>query len=242
MNSPLITLENLTLGYGRHIAVQGLSGVIAQGDMLAITGPNGGGKSTLMKALVGFLKPMSGQVLWAKLKPRFAYLSQQTDIDAQFPIHVRDLVAMGVLASKGLWHKFTAQDEAEILAAIAKVGLQGCEGQLVGTLSGGQFQRALFARLMVQNADVMLLDEPFTALDYTTMHDLIHLLMDWQKQGKTIITVLHDMETIRSHFPRTLLLAREQVAWGETTDALCTEVLDCARAKAQSWDILVGAR
>lgn len=218
------------------MAVQGLSGTIRVGDMLAITGPNGGGKSTLMKALVGFLKPASGTLKWHNKRPRIAYLPQQTEIDAHFPISVRDVVAMGIFARKGLWYRLTKNDHAHIHAAITTVGLQGLEAQLVGTLSGGQFQRALFARLMVQQADVIMLDEPFTALDFSTMHDLIHVLMNWQTEGKTIIAVLHDMDMIRSHFPRTLLLAREQVAWGETTDALCTQVLDTARDAAKMWD------
>ncbi len=236
MPQTLLTLENLTLGYGKVHAVSSLNGVINKGDLFAITGPNGGGKSTLIKALVGFIKPISGRIKWASKKPKLAYLPQQTEIDMHFPVTVQGLVSMGVVASKGLWYRLKPSDTADVLAAIKTVGLEGFEQQIVGTLSGGQFQRALFARLMVQQADIIVLDEPFTALDYATMHDLVHLLMDWQKQGKTIIAVLHDMEVIRSHFPRTLLLAREQVAWGETQETLCTYELNSAREKAKMWE------
>ena len=112
---------------------------------------------------------------------------------------------------------------ARIDAAIAAVGLTGLEGRSIGTLSGGQLQRALFARLLLQDARLVLLDEPFTAIDARTLSDLLGVIQGWHGEGRTVIAVLHDMETVRAYFPNTLMLARELVAHGPTEKVLTSE-------------------
>ncbi|UZF90805.1 zinc ABC transporter ATP-binding protein AztA [Bosea sp. NBC_00550] len=230
-----IRLTDLTLGYDRHPAVHHLSGEIETGSLTAIVGPNGAGKSTLLKGIAGALAPLSGGIALAKGK-RLAYLPQSADLDRSFPIHVYDLVAMGLWNRAGLFGRIGAGAAQKIDDAIAAVGLTGFERRPIGTLSGGQMQRALFARLLLQDADVILLDEPFTAIDARTTADLLDLVRRWHGENRTVVAVLHDIETVRQAFPRTLLLAREAVAWGETGAVLTAENLLRARRMVESFD------
>ncbi|RYE29594.1 MAG: ABC transporter ATP-binding protein [Hyphomicrobiales bacterium] len=223
-----IRLTDLTLGYDRHPAVHHLSGEIETGSLTAIVGPNGAGKSTLLKGIAGALAPLSGGVALAKGK-RLAYLPQSADLDRSFPIHVYDLVAMGLWNRAGIFGRIGAGVADKIAHAIAAVGP-------IGTLSGGQMQRALFARLLLQDADVILLDEPFTAIDARTTADLLELVRRWHGESRTVVAVLHDIETVRQAFPQTLLLAREAVAWGETATVLTPENLLRARRMVESFD------
>ena len=123
-----------------------------------------------------------------------------------------------------------------LILALAAVGLNGFEDRPIGTLSGGQFQRALFARLIVQDAPVVLLDEPFRGIDSRTTADLVRLILDWHAQGRTIVAALHDFAQVRAHFPTTLLLAREPVAWGRTDDVLAPANLARATRLSEAWD------
>ncbi|MDO9479148.1 MAG: zinc ABC transporter ATP-binding protein AztA [Hydrogenophaga sp.] len=216
---PTIELDNLTLGYERHPAVHHLSLTIAPGSLVALVGPNGAGKSTLIKALAGQLRPISGQ-LRGLASQRIAWLPQHTELDRSFPIPVRDMVAMGLWHQVGALRRFSAQHRQQCDAALAAVGLTGFEERSLDTLSGGQLQRALFARLILQDAPVVLLDEPFAAVDNRTTDDLLALLHRWHAQGKTVVAVLHDLAQVRAHFPLALLLARERVAWGPTASVL----------------------
>jgi zinc/manganese transport system ATP-binding protein len=217
--APAIALHNLTLGYNRHPAVQHLSASIAPGSLLALVGPNGAGKSTLIKALAGDLRPISGTVS-GLAGQRIAWLPQHSGLDPSFPIDVRRMVAMGLWHRVGALGRFTAEHRRLCDDALAAVGLTGFEARGLDTLSGGQLQRALFARLILQDAPVVLLDEPFAAVDNRTSTDLLALLHRWQHQGKTVIVVLHDLAQVRAHFPLTLLLARELVAYGPTAEVL----------------------
>ena len=230
-----IRLTDLTLGYDRHPAVHHLSGEIAAGSLTAIVGPNGAGKSTLLKGIAGALAPLSGGVSLAKGK-RLAYLPQSADLDRSFPIHVYDLVAMGLWTSAGMFGRIGLGQRSRIEAAIAAVGLTGFERRSIGTLSGGQMQRALFARLLLQDADLILLDEPFTAIDARTTADLLELVRRWHGESRTVVAVLHDIETVRQAFPQTLLLARETVAWGETGAVLTAGNLLKARHMVEAFD------
>lgn len=219
LHAPVIELHNLTLGYDRHPAVHHVSLRIAPGSLVALVGPNGAGKSTLIKALAGELRPISGTV--GRLAgQRVAWLPQHNGLDTSFPIDVRRMVAMGLWHRVGALGRFTAEHRRLCSEALAAVGLSGFESRGLDTLSGGQLQRALFARLILQDAPVVLLDEPFAAVDNRTSSDLLALLHRWQQQGKTVIVVLHDLAQVRAHFPLTLLLARELVAYGRTAEVL----------------------
>ncbi|WP_192815594.1 metal ABC transporter ATP-binding protein [Methylocystis sp. ATCC 49242] len=232
-----IRLVNLTLGYDRHPAVHHLEGEIAPGAALAVCGPNGAGKSTLLKALAGVLKPLGGRIERGGGSARdVAYLPQLVDIDRAFPINVRDFVAMGAMRRIGLFGRLGAQERERAERAIARVGLTGLEDRAIETLSGGQMQRVLFARLIMQDQPVILLDEPFGAIDEATTDDLLSLIGQWREEGRTVVAVLHELELARRAFAQTLLLARERIAWGETREALCPENLARARAMSEAYD------
>ena len=217
--APAILLHDLTLGYDRHPAVHHLSLHIAPGSLVALVGPNGAGKSTLIKALAGELRPISGAVS-GLAGQRVAWLPQHSGLDTGFPIDVSRTVAMGLWHRVGALGRFTTEHQCLCDEALAAVGLTGFETRGLDTLSGGQLQRVLFARLILQDAPVVLLDEPLAAVDNRTSADLLDLLHRWQRQGKTVIVVLHDLAQVRANFPLTLLLARELVAFGPTAEAL----------------------
>jgi zinc/manganese transport system ATP-binding protein len=234
-----IRLVNLTLGYDRRPAVHHLEGEIAPGAALAVCGPNGAGKSTLLKALAGLLPPLGGRIDRASATARdVAYLPQLVEVDRSFPINVRDFVAMGAMRRIGLFGRLDAAERARTGEALERVGLAGMEDRPIDTLSGGQMQRVLFARLIVQDQRVILLDEPFGAIDEATTHDLLGLIVHWRGEGRTVIAVLHELDLARRAFPETLLLAREPIAWGETRATLCGENLARARAMSEAYDRL----
>lgn len=232
-----LSLSDLTLGYDGHPAVHHLTGAFEAGSLTAVCGPNGAGKSTLIKALAGALKPLDGRIDRGGLAPRdIGYLPQAAEIDRSFPIDVFDFVALGRIRHSGLFGRITSADRKAAQEALAAVGLEGFERRQIGALSGGQAQRMMFARLMAQDARVILLDEPFSAVDERTLGDLLALIAQWRSEGRTIVAVLHDFSVVREHFPRTLLMARECVAWGETGKALSAENLARARAMSEAFD------
>src|SRR6059058_4580596 len=232
-----LQFRNLTLGYDRHPAVHHLDGAVEAGALVAVVGPNGAGKSTLFKGIVGVLKPFAGRIERAGLNPQdIAYLPQAAEIDRSFPISVFDMVAMGLWRRAGLFGGIGRKARAEIDRALAAVGLRGFEERAIGTLSGGQTQRMLFARLLLQDARVIVLDEPFNAIDAKTSADLLDLVRRWHQEERTVLAALHDMDVVRAHFPETLLLARTPVAWGATDDVMTTENLLEARRMCEAFD------
>lgn len=227
-------LRDLTLGYDRRPAVHHLDAHIAQGSLTAVVGPNGAGKSTLIKAISGALRPLGGRI--ERSPGRIAWLPQQAEVDRTFPLSVRDFVAMGLWARIGAWRAPGASDRTRMGEAMAAVGLSGFEGRAIEALSGGQMQRVMFARVLLQDADLILLDEPFTAIDARTAADLVAVVRRWHGEGRTVIAVLHDMEAVRAHFPETLLLAREKIAHGPTREVLTAENLFRARQMSEGFD------
>jgi zinc/manganese transport system ATP-binding protein len=226
----------VTLGYGRRPAVHHLDGEIPAGSLMAVVGPNGAGKSTLLKGVVGTLKPLEGHIRLANSPQGIAYLPQAAEIDRSFPLSVYDLVAMGLWSRSGLFGRISRQDRTRIEQALAAVGLIGFERRPISTLSGGQMQRALFARLLLQDAPVILLDEPFTAIDAKTTADLLDLVRRWHQEARTVVAVLHDVDMVKRVFPQTLLIAREPVAWGATGEVLSAENLLKARRMVEAYD------
>ena len=235
--SAALTFKNVTLGYDRHPAVHHLHGDVKAGALIAVVGPNGAGKSTLFKGIVGMLKPLSGGIDLCGMRVRdIAYLPQIADIDRTFPIGVYDMVSMGLWREAGLFGGIGKRERDKVQTAIAAVGLSGFEERAIGTLSGGQMQRALFARLLLQDAAVIVLDEPFNAVDAKTVSDLVALVQRWHGEKRTVIAALHDFDLVRSAFPDALLLARELVAWGKTSDVLTQENLMKARRMCEAFD------
>jgi zinc/manganese transport system ATP-binding protein len=237
MTRTAIRFDDVTLGYGRRPAVHHLDGEIAPGSLTAVVGPNGAGKSTLLKGVVGALRPLAGRIeLSSGPHTRVAYLPQAADLDRTFPLPVYDLVAMGLWGRSGLFGGVGRRDRARIEEALAAVGLTGFERRPIGTLSGGQMQRALFARLLLQDASVILLDEPFTAIDAKTTADLLDLVRRWHDEERTIVAVLHDLDVVKRVFPETLLIARQPVAWGGTEATLSAANLLAARRLIEAHD------
>jgi zinc/manganese transport system ATP-binding protein len=232
-----LQFRNVTLGYDRHPAVHHLEGGVASGALMAVVGPNGAGKSTLFKGIAGVLKPLSGRIERGTLLPQdVAYLPQAAEIDRSFPINVYDLVAMGLWRRTGLFGSVGSNVSHSIEQAIAAVGLTGFEDRAIATLSGGQMQRMLFARLLLQDARVIVLDEPFNAVDAKTSADLFELVRRWHGEARTVLIAMHDIDFVRAHLPETLLLAREPVAWGQTSIVLTPENLLLARRMCEAFD------
>jgi zinc/manganese transport system ATP-binding protein len=235
--SAQLHFRDVTLGYDRHPAVHHLDGEVAAGALLAIVGPNGAGKSTLFRGIVGILKPLAGSIGLGDLDVKdIAYLPQTVDIDRSFPISVFDFVGTGLWRSTGFFGGMGKGARDRIAQSLAAVGLNGFENRAIGTLSGGQMQRMLFARVLLQDARLIVLDEPFNAIDAKTSVDLLALVRRWHAEKRTILAALHDMELVRANFPETLLLARGKVAWGATAEVLTAENLLEARRMCEAFD------
>jgi zinc/manganese transport system ATP-binding protein len=228
-----VELRDLTLGYAGNAAVGVLDGVFAAGQATAVVGPNGSGKSTLLRGIAGLLTPMSGAIAMDGLTGReIAYMAQDDGVDRAFPISVVDMVALGFHPRIGLFGGLGDDRRRRLDDAITAAGLDGLQDRPIGALSGGQFQRTLFARVIAQDARLILLDEPFAMLDARTTADLTALVGRWVAEGRTIIMVLHDLELVRRLCAQTLVLAGGVVAWGPTEAVLSADHL--ARAQAMS--------
>jgi zinc/manganese transport system ATP-binding protein len=227
-----VTLQNVTIAYGRQPAVHHVSGQFTTGSLTAVVGPNGAGKSTLIKAIAGLLPIESGQILLDGItRQDIAYLPQQAQIDRSFPISVQEMVMMGLWRTRGSFLSWRTADRAAAREAMAAVGLHHLADSPISNLSVGQFQRTLFARLLLQQAKLILLDEPFNALDSNTTIDLLRLLRGWHDEKRTVICVLHDLNLAQEHFPETLVLGREAIAWGATAQTLSADTMTAARNK-----------
>ena len=234
----VITLDRVSCRQGGLLAVDGVSATFGPG-LSAVAGPNGAGKTTLLRAMAG-LHRLSGGAITGAGDPRLiAHLPQAGGLDRRFPITCRELVSFGAWGRTGPFARLGTADSSRVDLALARMGLSGLAGRLISDLSAGQFQRVLFARLIVQDAQVILLDEPFTAVDTATEADLLVLLHQWAAEGRTIVAVLHDNEMILRHFPQTLLLARSRIAWGASATVLSAENRLMAR---QTIEIASGQR
>lgn len=230
-----IIIDNLTVSYQSRPAVHHVDMAFDQGCMYAIFGPNGAGKSTLLKAIMGLLPCSTGKVDWQQLRRAdIAYLPQQSDCDRSQPMTVFELAAMGLWYEIGFFGRVNDQQRQRVHNALERVQMGEFAERPIGALSNGQFQRVLFARMLVQNAQVLLLDEPFNAVDAKTTYALLELLRQENHAGKSVIAVLHDYEQVRAYFPNTLLIAKEKIACGKTEDVLTDALLAQANALAQA--------
>lgn len=232
-----IRLSDLTVSHARRPAVHHLSGRFAPGSLTAVVGPNGAGKSTLLRALAGLHPADAGRIEGVG---RVALLPQQSAIDRSFPLSCLDTVMFGLWSEAGPFRAIGADARRRAEAALAAVGLRGFERRPVGSVSSGQFQRVLFARLMLQDAPVVLLDEPFNAVDARTAADLLATVRRWHGEGRTVVAVLHDLDLVRGEFPETLLLARDCLGWGPTAQVLTAANRLRARSMAESWNADAG--
>jgi len=239
MRGPELRIEGLTAVHRRHPAVHHLSARFAPGSLTAVVGPNGAGKTTLLRAVAGLHRPEEGRITVARADgspARIALLPQHAGMDRGFPILCRDVVLQGLWSRLGAFRGASVADRDRASDALAAVGLRGFEERPVGEMSAGQFQRLLFARLLMQDADLILLDEPFNAVDARTAADLLDMVHRWHGEGRTVIAVLHDLELVRDAFPDCLLLAREKIAMGPTAEVLSAANRLKARLMAEAWD------
>ena len=231
-----IAIRDLTVSYNRVPAVHHLSGDFGAGSLTAIVGPNGAGKSTLLNTITGGLKPDGGSIAISGIARRdIAYLPQRAAVDQSFPISILDTISLGLWHETGTLGAVSDAGRLRMLAALARVGLNGLGQRPIGSLSVGQFQRVLFARLLLQEAGLILLDEPFAGLDTPTTTDLMHLIGEWNSHGRTVVAVLHDLTQVKQMFPRTLLMSRGCTAWGATQLVLTPDNLAAAGYAQGPW-------
>jgi zinc/manganese transport system ATP-binding protein len=214
----MIELSGVELRHGTRVILSELSGTIETGSLTALIGPNGSGKTTLLRAIAGLHPLASGRIDRHCLASRdIALLAQGSHLDRSFPITCRDVVALAA-TRLGPFRSIGKDRLAATKAALDRVGLAEMEARPIQALSAGQFQRVLFARTIVQDAKLILLDEPFTAVDATTTRLLLSVIQDWHAQGRTVIAVLHDMDLVRRYFPHTLLLTGASALWDTRPD------------------------
>lgn len=225
-----LDVKNLSVYYGRHLALHRINFSITCGHTLALMGPNGAGKSTLIKALAGLLHPDSGEVLWNGIPlhntpGEIAYLPQRSDVDWSFPITVRAMVEMGRYPALGLWKNFGQHDKDIVDKSLHVLGMEALADRQISELSGGQQQRAFLARALAQEAHVLLLDEPFTGLDAPSCQSLGHLLTSLAAEGRLVIASHHDLNTAADIFNMALLMNRDVTAFAHPAEALSPELI-----------------
>lgn len=212
----MIELDHLVAGYGAQAVTPSLCGVVERGSMTAIVGANGCGKSTLLKTLAGVLAPVSGALRWPESRPTIGWLAQRQTLEPHFPITVQDVVSMGSWPRTSLFRGLNREKRKQVSVALERVGMLAMANNTIDALSGGQFQRMLFARMWLQQAPLVMLDEPFTGIDEVTSQLLMEQIVDMHQQGQTILAVLHDSERVSRYFPQTLRLDGVSASWGAT--------------------------
>ena len=232
---PVLKVRNLCLGYPERTLFRGLSFDLTPGEALAVIGANGSGKSTFVKMLLGLVQPLSGRVTWPKGKPQeIGYLAQMTEFDRRFPIRVRDLAAMGAWGGFGFTQGLGREGRNRVDAALDAAGVLEIANRTLHTLSGGELQRTLFARVILQDAPLILLDEPFSAVDQSTEAHLLNLIDRWRSEGRAVVLVVHDLSTVLDHCSHALLLGGEAATHGTVAAVLTPERLVQQRYLSES--------
>ena len=225
-----VSLHDVTAGYGERIALEGVTLELPTGSLVAIFGPNGGGKSTLLKLIAGLLKPIQGTIETLGLPAgqaarRIAYVTQAELVDWSFPVSVWDVAMMGRYPRLGAWRRPDARDREAVHDALEQVGMLDRSQTQIGELSGGQRRRAFLARAIAADPELYLLDEPVTGVDVTTQEDLMTVLHAETERGRTVIATTHDLAAAAAHFDTVIALNRRVVAIGPASLVLDPEVL-----------------
>ena len=222
----VLQLRNISLGYGNAPLFRQMSLDIEAGRCLAVLGANGTGKSSFVKMLLGLKEPMTGRIAWPKGRPaEIGYLAQMTEFDRRFPIRVRDLAAMGAWRGFGLRARLGRDGHRRVEAALTDAGVLEIADEALHRLSCGQLQRALFARVIMQNAPLILLDEPFAAVDQTTEAHLLKMIRRWRNEGRAVVMVLHDLSSVLDTCDSALLLGGGRAFHGPVGEVLTPERL-----------------
>ncbi|HHY10716.1 MAG TPA: metal ABC transporter ATP-binding protein [Firmicutes bacterium] len=224
-----VEIHNLTAGYDGRPVLRDVSWEVPKGSIAAVIGPNGGGKSTLLKTAVGLLRPLKFEAIKllglspAESREKISYLPQREEVDWSFPITVWDVILQGRLVRKSLWARYTKEDYQLAREAAEFLGVADLSQTQIGSLSGGQRQRVFLARALVQEAELILLDEPTTGLDAKAQHELAALFQRLAKEGKTIVAATHDLECVTECFDQILALDGKVLAQGGPEQVLTEE-------------------
>ena len=227
-----IEIRDLSVAYDRRRAVEGVTLSVPGGAMVGIVGPNGGGKSTLLKALLGLVPKERGEVevrgrpVDRRALRLVGYVPQREDVDWNFPVSAFDVVMMGRVPSMKLLRRPTARDKELVWEALRTVGMEKFADTRIGEFSGGQQQRVFLARALAQEAEVLLLDEPVSGVDAPSQHEIFDLLRGLQGAGKTVIVTTHDLSCVAERFDLALLLNRRIVAFGRPEEVFTPELLN----------------
>jgi manganese/zinc/iron transport system ATP- binding protein len=231
MGDPAIILDDVSIAYNGAPVLEHVTLTIPRGQLVGIIGPNGAGKSTLLKGLAGLLHICCGHVLVGGLPPKqahhlVAYIPQHESVDWNFPATVADIVMMGRFARLG-WLRWPGRaDYAAVDRALVQVGLQDIRHRLIGELSGGQQQRVFLARALVQEAPIVLMDEPFSGVDASTEESMFRLLRTARQDGKTILVATHDLSSALQLFDLLIFLNRRLIAYGPADRVFTSEILE----------------
>ena len=224
-----IEIKNLTVAYGENIALEDLNLNIEVGSLMALVGPNGAGKSTLIKTILKFLKQITGEI---KINAKtLAYVPQRNSVDWDFPTTLFDVVEMGCYGRVGLFKRVSKGEKQKVLKAIEQVGMLEFKDRQISELSGGQQQRAFIARALVQEADIYLMDEPFQGVDSTTEKSIVEILKQLKAEGKTIIVVHHDLQTVPAYFESVALINKAVIVNGKVSEVFTQENIDVTYRK-----------
>ena len=229
-NEHALRVEDLTVAYGERPALWDVDLEVPAGTLMAIVGPNGAGKTTLIRAVLGLLKPAAGSVRvfgrpYEEQRRLVAYVPQRGSVDWDFPTDVLDVVTMGRYGSLGWLRRPGRREKEEALMALDHVGLLHLAGRQIGQLSGGQQQRVFLARALVQDAQVYLMDEPFQGVDATSERAIVTLLQELRSQGRTVVAVHHDLQTVAEYFDSVTLLNVRRIASGPVDEVFTEENL-----------------
>lgn len=228
-----VEVEDLTVAYDAKPVLWDIDLKIPKGKLMAVVGPNGAGKTTLIKAMLGLLKPVTGAVRFADdteedirtLKNRIGYVPQSGSVDWDFPATVQDVVLMGCYGKLG-WIRRPRKSDIELAKqTLAKVGMEKYSSRQISQLSGGQQQRVFLARALAQEAEVYFMDEPFKGVDAKTERAIVELLKDLKEQGKTVVVVHHDLQTVPDYFDWVTLINLQVVASGPVEEVFNEENL-----------------
>ena len=224
-----IEIKNLTVAYGENIALENLNLDVEAGSLMALVGPNGAGKSTLIKTILKFLKQITGEI---KINGKtLAYVPQRNSVDWDFPTTLFDVVEMGCYGRVGLFKRVNKEEKQKVLKAIEQVGMLDFKDRQISELSGGQQQRAFIARALVQEADIYLMDEPFQGVDSTTEKSIVDILKKLKSEGKTLIVVHHDLQTVPTYFETVTFINKSVIASGKIKEVFTQENIDMAYKK-----------
>ena len=219
-----IEIKNLTVAYGENIALENFNLDVEVGSLVALVGPNGAGKSTLIKTILKFLKQITGKI---KINGKnLAYVPQRNSVDWDFPTTLFNVVEMGCYGRVGLFKRVNKKEKQKVFKAIEQVGMLDFKDRQISELSGGQQQRAFIARALVQEADIYLMDEPFQGVDSTTEKSIVDILKKLKSEGKTLLVVHHDLQTVPTYFESVTFINKTVIASGKVKEVFTQENID----------------